>query len=1081
MASNNEFIEYVSKDANAQLLESVNLLERVNSQIKAINATPIKLPSQAKANGQQSASAINQTNTAIRQQEQLTIRLAAARTKDAIEIAKQRIQLAELTKENKKQAQEVLGVIDAYGRLNNELNTTRAQAKAVAADMFILEQAGDTTSDTYNKLSGTYANLSGRVNLLDTGLKKIDSGLGQSQRHVGDYARGWNGLGNAINQLTREAPAFAVSLNTGFLAISNNLPILFDEISNLTKANKELAAQGKPTNSVLKALAGSLFSLQTALSVGVTLLTLYGKELVNWASSLFSVKTNIDQVVESQVKLSDAQSKSAAAIRSTAEELKGLFYVTTDPLGNIDARNESLKQLRATYYYFLKDFTDTEILAGKANTAIEKINASIAAQSRLRGLEGYKDETVQRIEDINKELEVRVDFNREAQKLNQEYQKIAADNYKKLQAGTRTETDGKRQEEALKAVQTIYKERDARVALLKTKNDDVLATWTEIDLANEIIRLNETALTTNKDIQKDRELALLLDIKEDKAAKEQKIQTENLADVESSLYAARVKNLETLAAINDNILTNEEQNFSDRAAASERYYDIQSELAEMAYNETVRLANLQTKEEIAQIEKRAKDGEISQKNANQVIYSLQQKLNADTLVAKEDWASKNFEIDLALQNSLKGVYNQISDQGRQNLLDEKALADLRELSRLYQNVDGNTTVEQFQKLEKTAKKLEEEGLERERESLRIDLQRVQSEMERIRLQEGFTENNEAYNKLKEQELGLQTKIEESTLREAQAKAAIQEQLVKATNDYLKAISDSTLSDFGLGALNNLLAIDEQGKSTFEKLLEGAETFGAKFAVAFNAITEVAQEAFAFLQQNQDKYYDARFADLKRQYEIDTAFAGDSADAKAEIDRQYEEQQRALRIQQAKAQKETAIFNAVINTAQGITAALASFPPNPILAAVIAAVGAAQIATISSQPLPAYAEGTDYHMGGKAIVGDGGRPEVIQLPSGRRMITPSVSTVVDLPRGSKVYPDIAAAGLLDSRLPGVPVNGDGGQVLDALNKIYGAVNGSSYHVNIDKAGVSSWASSGHNRKVDHSNRVSFKGTVIGRKG
>ncbi len=86
----------------------------------------------------------------------------------------------------------------------------------------------------------------------------------------------FNSLGNSVNQISRELPAFAVSANVGFLAISNNLPIFFDALEKVKKENEALASQGKKTTSVLSQLGGAIFSAGSLLSIGVTLLTVYG-------------------------------------------------------------------------------------------------------------------------------------------------------------------------------------------------------------------------------------------------------------------------------------------------------------------------------------------------------------------------------------------------------------------------------------------------------------------------------------------------------------------------------------------------------------------------------------------------------------------------------------------------------------------------------------------------------------------------------------------------------------------------------------------------------------------------------------
>src|SRR5690606_7547182 len=74
---------------------------------------------------------------------------------------------------------------------------------------------------------------------------------------------------------------------TGFMAISNNIPMLADEITKLKKENDDLVASGKKGVPIWKQVANSLLSWNTLLSVGIMLLTVYGKEIGEMVVSLF--------------------------------------------------------------------------------------------------------------------------------------------------------------------------------------------------------------------------------------------------------------------------------------------------------------------------------------------------------------------------------------------------------------------------------------------------------------------------------------------------------------------------------------------------------------------------------------------------------------------------------------------------------------------------------------------------------------------------------------------------------------------------------------------------------------------------
>jgi hypothetical protein len=126
-------------------------------------------------------------------------------------------------------------------------------------------------------------------------LKSQIEGLNQVVGQTGKIASGSGGiqqasqkfdmLGHSVNQITRELPAFTNSMTTGFMAISNNIPMFVDQLNNISRANKALAASGQPVKSVFSQLASSLFSWQTALSLAVTALTIFGARIVESISN----------------------------------------------------------------------------------------------------------------------------------------------------------------------------------------------------------------------------------------------------------------------------------------------------------------------------------------------------------------------------------------------------------------------------------------------------------------------------------------------------------------------------------------------------------------------------------------------------------------------------------------------------------------------------------------------------------------------------------------------------------------------------------------------------------------------------
>ncbi len=134
-------------------------------------------------------------------------------------------------------------------------------------------------------------------------LSALEQKTGRFQRNVGNYASGFNGLSNSINQVTRELPNFAQSATIGFMALSNNLPILADEIKRVVDANRLLQAEGKATTSVIGQIAKSIFSWQSALITVISLSVIYAKEIGNFIFGTKKATESTDAQAKAQEKL----------------------------------------------------------------------------------------------------------------------------------------------------------------------------------------------------------------------------------------------------------------------------------------------------------------------------------------------------------------------------------------------------------------------------------------------------------------------------------------------------------------------------------------------------------------------------------------------------------------------------------------------------------------------------------------------------------------------------------------------------------------------------------------------------------
>jgi len=118
-----------------------------------------------------------------------------------------------------------------------------------------------------------------------------------------------------------------------------------------------------------------------------------------------------------------------------------------------------------------------------------------------------------------------------------------------------------------------------------------------------------------------------------------------------------------------------------------------------------------------------------------------------------------------------------------------------------------------------------------------------------------------------------------------------------------------------------------------------------------------------LKQISQDQSEQRIADI----EATSAVELEAINASSELERDKERQRAALakrtaaaisaeKTKQAKQDKALALFEIGINTAKGIISALGATPPNPVLAAFIAAAGAVQLAAVAAKPIPKFEKG-----------------------------------------------------------------------------------------------------------------------------
>lgn len=227
------------------------------------------------------------------------------------------------------------------------------------------------------------------IDTLDTKIKELDAAMGVHTRNVGNYASGFNMLGFQIQQVARELPSLAYGPQIFFSAISNNLPMLADEISHAKKSVDELKKAGQTFTPVWKQIASSIFSWQTLLVAGVTVLTLYGKEITSWVSNLFAADKSLDSVIKNIDQFNNQVTTSREELqrefRALSQAKKGTAEYALARQTIMDkydkylskqrAEIQNLEDMRGAYEVLLRSVTATSVAKG-----LEEANANAATE-----------------------------------------------------------------------------------------------------------------------------------------------------------------------------------------------------------------------------------------------------------------------------------------------------------------------------------------------------------------------------------------------------------------------------------------------------------------------------------------------------------------------------------------------------------------------------------------------------------------------------------------------------------------------------------------------------------------------------
>ena len=283
------------------------------------------------------------------------------------------------------------------------LNERTASEQQAADSVVQLTQRLQKLTDAYYNMSKADREGAAGQGVLQQ-IGEVDKEIQEAQNRLSAYSRtagtGFNGLTMSIQQVARELPSLTMGANMFFLAISNNLPILADNIRMARKEYETMTKSGQTATPVWKQILSGIVSWQTALVVGVTVLSMYVKEIIAWTKSLFGAKQSLADTLETLEEFRESVADSSSTTITQLQKMAAEWTALGD---NLEAKEKYILENKGAFDQLgvaIGDVSDAEnIFVTNRDKFIDSILARAKAAAAMdMAAEQYKKAIEQMME-----------------------------------------------------------------------------------------------------------------------------------------------------------------------------------------------------------------------------------------------------------------------------------------------------------------------------------------------------------------------------------------------------------------------------------------------------------------------------------------------------------------------------------------------------------------------------------------------------------------------------------------------------------------------------------------------------------
>lgn len=788
--------------------------------------------------------------------------------------------------------------------------------------------------------------------------KVLHSQLQAMDQSTARNRTGYNGLRFSMIQVGRELPSMAYGFNVFMAAISNNLPMVTDEIKKAKMELAALKAEGKVGVPIWKQMAGAIFSWQTALIMAITVLTVFGKQISDRVKSIREENRAINELKKSHEGWVKQLREEGKAWKYIADEKKYRDKVDEETRKNSEPEKTRVALL-------VKTINDLTIETKLRKAAFDELNNSYPTY-----LEGMK------FEDIN------------AGKLSEKYKALTQDivNYENAKA-SETQIQDRRdelvklQDELTKFKNEFSGDKSGFEKLFSGKHWGVM-----IKSFGSAVK---GLIAQNKDLTKTPEIIITEEIAKKEFELEEKIKQLNKAEADLTfvLDPSR-KDPKSSSSSSDSDSLLEKAKRQNELKLQEYRHQLEEEYR--AYSES-------TEKTLGLGEER--DMLLSQrrKKMDEDLMQMEYDLNYDKQKATE--LGSNYLLDIIEKE--KNTNIGLSDKSSKEILKIEKEASIKRLeieadaAKLTSDIIRDTTKNKIDNANEVAKFYD-------------DILKEEAENEIARMYEAvdkkaIVDSKAAANKIK-------------------AARGNEEKIAIITDEYQEKLIDNEISGIKdlLSLNNNFHFLSEKQEIDFNSRLkelqkkrseEDFDDFKAAEKKKLEFRRKMIDESLGIINAGfelQQQLLDNQLSRAERVHELELQSAVESIEGRMLADAKYDKKKREIEKKQAILKKAQGSFNVIIDTAQAIMEYTKMGPEGIPLAIAAGILGGIELTTILTERVPAYNKGKKNAKGGLSILGDSdssgrGGSELVIEPSGKAWLSSNKSSLYDITPNSDIYP------------------------------------------------------------------------------